>query len=67
MKTISLILILILIAEVLIAARLCYRPPSLEGRTVSQAVAASLGTMLGAIVLNLPPEQTGDSGGLAPD
>ena len=45
-------LALILIAFGLLTARLYYRPPPLEGRTVSRAVAASSESRLGAIALD---------------
>lgn len=57
-KTIGLILIMIAVA--LIAASLYYKPPSLDGRTTSQAVRASRDTSLGALALASPREA--DSG-----
>src|SRR5690625_1141060 len=51
-----------LVIAVLITAHLVYRPPSLEGRTISQAVEASPSTPLGRLALNRPGQEEGDSG-----
>lgn len=55
-------LLIALIAAVLAISRVVFRPPSLEGRTVSRAVAASQATALGRLALAPPPGARGDSG-----
>ncbi|MFA5539419.1 MAG: phospholipase D family protein [Gemmobacter sp.] len=50
-----------LIVVLLLAAHAIFRPPSLEGRTVGRAVAASSETRLGRLALS-SPGQNGDSG-----
>lgn len=53
---------LAVVAIILVAAHLIYRPPSLSERTVSQAVEASAETALGRIALSAPPNAGGRSG-----
>ena len=55
-------LLLALLIALLVVAHLVYRPPSLEGRTVSQAVEVSPSTPLGRLALNPPHPEKGDSG-----
>ena len=50
------------VAAMLVAAHFIFAPPSLEGRTVSEAVEASTATPLGEIALTPPPQRRGDSG-----
>ena len=54
-----------LIAAVLAAAHLVFRPPSLAGRTISEAVGASMATALGRLALAPPPGEAGRSGVLS--
>lgn len=50
-----------LVIAVLVTAHCVYRPPSLEGRTITQAIEASPSTALGRLALT-PPAQQGISG-----
>ncbi|HEX6120482.1 MAG TPA: phospholipase D family protein [Dongiaceae bacterium] len=50
-----------LVIAVLVAAHYVFTPPSLEGRTITQAVEASPSTALGRFALTPPPQQNGDS------
>ena len=52
----------VLIAVLLAVAHVVFRPPPLDGRTVSSAVAASAETSLGRFALAPPPGQEGHSG-----
>lgn len=54
--------VIVLVAVMLLAAHLIWRPPSLEGRTVSQAVAASADTALGRFAIDEPAAHDGESG-----
>src|SRR5690625_1639111 len=56
------LLIVIVMAILLGAAHLTFRPPSLEGRMVSEAVAASMSTRLGRVALAQPSARHGSSG-----
>ena len=55
-------LVIVLVAAVLAAAHVLFRPPSLAGRTESHAVEASSATALGRLALNPPPGQEEHSG-----
>ena len=46
----------------LVTAHIVYRPPSLDGRTVSRAVEASAATLLGRLALSAPPGKETQSG-----
>src|SRR3546814_12763848 len=50
------------VVAVLATAHVVFRPPSLEGRTVTQAIEASSSTALGRLALNPPSRQSGSSG-----
>lgn len=63
MRLIALCVAAVIIA--LVVAHLVFRPPSLEGRTVSHAVEASTTNALGRIALT-PPEQRGGNSGVTP-
>lgn len=55
-------LAIVVIALLLAVAHAMLRPPSLEDRTVSEAVAVSAETALGRFALSPPPGHEGDSG-----
>jgi putative cardiolipin synthase len=55
-------LIIAAVAAVLVIAHFVFRPPSLEGRTITEAVEASPSTALGRIALPTPSQQQGRSG-----
>ena len=55
-------MLLAALAVLLGAAHLVFRPPTLEGREVSEAVAASTSTRLGRLALLPPAERSGSSG-----
>lgn len=57
-----LVLVLIAAAILIGAAHLAFRPPSLEGRTESEAVAASMSTRLGRVALTPPADRSGPTG-----
>src|SRR3546814_13579140 len=50
------------VVAVLATAHVVFRTPSLEGRTVTQAIEASSSTALGRLALNPPSRQSGSSG-----
>lgn len=54
-----------LIIAVLVAAHIVFRPPSLEGRSVAQAVTASPSTFLGKAALT-PPSEAYEASGVIP-
>ena len=60
LRTITLCLVAAIVA--LVGTHLVFRPPSLEGRTVSHAVEASTKNALGRIALTPPDGRAGDSG-----
>ncbi|PWL18559.1 phospholipase [Falsochrobactrum shanghaiense] len=55
-------LIIVSVIAILVVAHIVFRPPSLEGRSVTQAVKASPETMLGRIALEPAALDKGDSG-----
>ena len=55
-------LFLAALAVLLGAAHLAFRPPSLEGRTASEAAAASTSTRLGRAALAPPAQRSGSTG-----
>lgn len=55
-------LTLAVVIAILAAAHILFRPPSLEGRTVSEAFEASVSTALGAALLAPAARQGGESG-----
>lgn len=59
---ISIFFAVALVAAILIAAHLFYRPPQLAGRSESLAAEASIDTALGRIALSSPPGTEGLSG-----
>lgn len=60
LRTIALCLAAVILA--LVGTHLFFRPPSLEGRTISHAIEASTANALGRITLTPPDERAGDSG-----
>ena len=51
-----------LVIAVLATAHVAFRPPSLEGRTITEAVEASPSTVLGEVALAAPSQENGESG-----
>lgn len=51
-----------LLVAIVVTAHMMFKPPSLEGRTITKAVEASQATTLGRLAIASPPGQEGDSG-----
>lgn len=58
----ALLLIVTALVAALVGAHLIFRPPTLDGRSTSEAVEASIMTSLGRLALTPPEGRAGDSG-----